>query len=71
MTGGYVDGVVSSSNRVDVVDVRSGEATSGPSLHHPRNWHAAAASSSSTSLFVFGGDDTASSCEVYDAQTRQ
>ncbi len=70
MTGGYVDGVVSSSNRVDVVDVRSGEASSGPSMHHPRNWHAAA-EDSPTSLFVFGGDDTASSCEVYDAQTRQ
>ncbi len=55
--------------QVDVVDVRSGETSRGPSMRHPRFRHAAAAST--TSLFVFGADDTGNSCEVFNAQARQ
>ncbi len=54
------------SSQVDVVDVRSGETSRGPSMCQPRIWHAAAASP--TSLFAFGGEN---SCEVFNAQTRQ
>ncbi len=43
----------SDSTHVDVVDVVSGETTSGPPMSHSRYWHAAAASP--TSIFVFGG----------------
>ncbi len=56
------------SSQVDVVDVRSGETSRGPSMRHPREWHATAASP--TSLFAFGGDTTANSCEVFNPQTR-
>ncbi len=51
VTGGEVGEAVM-SNRVDVVDVRSGETSRGPSMRHPRVGHAAAASP--TSVFVFG-----------------
>ncbi len=68
--GGAVDYQLSS--QVDVVDVSSGETSRGPSMRHPRQAHAAAASP--TSLFVFGGVvDTVgyNSCDVFSAQTRQ
>ncbi len=66
VTGGYMGG----SSRVDVVDVRSGETSRGPSMRQPRYCHATAASP--TSLIVFGGCWPAeNSCEVFNAQTRQ
>ncbi len=71
VTGGYVvEGHDRRPSRqVDVVDVRSGETSRGPSMRHPRLLHAAAASP--TSLFVFGGLPALDSCEVFNAQTRQ
>ncbi len=69
VTGGYVGEGFRSSSQVDVVDVRSGETNRGPSMRQPRVGHTAAASP--TSLFVFGGDGTENSCEVFNAQTRQ
>ncbi len=54
------------SSHVDVVDVRSGETSRGPSMRHPRWGHVAAASP--TSVFVLGGFK---SCEVLNPQTRQ
>ncbi len=63
VTGGF------QSSQVDVVDVSSGETSRGPSMRHPRYWHSAAASM--TSLFVFGGDATEKSVEVFNPQTRQ
>ncbi len=64
----YVTGGIMSS-QVDVIDVSSGETSRGPSMHQPREGHAAAASP--TSLFVFGGDETKKSCEVFNLQTNQ
>ncbi len=71
VTGGYVDEghIVYPSNQVDVVDVRSGETSRGPSMRQPRVGHTAAASP--TSVFVFSGEDTENSCKVFNAQTRQ
>ncbi len=63
VTGGNI------SSAVDVVDVGSGVASRGPPMRHPRVSHAAAASP--TLLFVFGGDDTDKSVEVFYPQTRQ
>ncbi len=57
------------SSQVDVVDVRSGETSRGPSMRHPRSWHATAASP--TSLFAFGGLPVLDSCEVLNPQMRQ
>ncbi len=57
------------SSQVDVIDVNSGDTSRGPSMHQPREGHAAAASP--TSLFVFGGDETKKSCEVFNLQTNQ
>ncbi len=60
------------SSQVDMVDVISGMTSRGPSMRHPRLWHATAVST--TLLFVFGGfDDTAEnvSCEVFNPSTRQ
>ncbi len=57
------------SSQVDVVDLSSGETSRGPSMRHPRVVHAAAAST--TSLFVFGGDATGKSVEVFNPQARQ
>ncbi len=57
------------SSQVDVVDVRSGQTSRGPSMRQPRARHAAAASP--TSVFVFGCWPTGNSCEVFNAQTRQ
>ncbi len=54
------------SNQVDVVDLSSGETSRGPPMRRPRFLHAAAAS-----LFVFGGDATDKSVEVFNPQTRQ
>ncbi len=51
------------SSQVDVVVVSSGETSRGLPMHQPREGHAAAASP--TSLFVFGGDETEKSCEVF------
>ncbi len=68
VTGGYVDegSFRYLSSQVDVVDVRSGETSRGPSMRH-RPWgHATAASPAS--LFAFGAGN---SCEVFNAQTRQ
>ncbi len=59
----------SRSSQVDVVDLSSGETSTGPSMRHPRACHAAAASP--TSLFVFGGLVTDNSVEVFNPQTRQ
>ncbi len=72
VTGGYVvEGHDRRPSRqVDVVDVRSGETSRGPSMRQPRYWHAAAAASP-TSLFAFGGVPSPNSCEVFNAQTRQ
>ncbi len=68
VTGG--EGGFSPSSRVDVVDVRSGETSRGPSMRNRRAWHATAASP--TSLFAFGGGlFTDNSCEVFNAHTRQ
>ncbi len=55
---------VGMSNQVDVVDVSSGETSRGPSMLHPRQWHATAASP--TKLFVFSGVDGGilNSCEL-------
>ncbi len=64
----YVTGGAESS-QVDVVDLSSGETSRGPSMRQPRAAHAAAASA--TSLFVFGGDATEKSVEVFKPQTRQ
>ncbi len=66
----YVTGG-SGSSQVDVVDLSSGETSIGPSMRHPRYWHAAVAST--TSLFVFGGEatETENSCELFNAQTKQ
>ncbi len=64
----YVTGG-SPSSQEDVVDVRSGETSRGPSMRHPRLENAAAASP--TSVFVFGGWPTKNSCEVFNAQMRQ
>ncbi len=52
------------SNQVDVVDVSSGETSTGPSILHPHRWLAAAASPAS--LFVFSGVDGGilNSCEL-------
>ncbi len=55
--------------QVDVVDLSSGERSRGPPMCHPRVVHAAAAST--TSLFVFGGDATGKSVEVFNPQARQ
>ncbi len=63
VTGGF------RSSQVDVVDLSSGETSRGPSMRRPRFLHAAAAST--TSLFVFGGDATRNSVEVFKPQTRQ
>ncbi len=57
------------SSQVDVVDVRSGASSRGPSMRHRRRWHAAAGSP--TSLFAFGCWLTENSCEVFNAHTRQ
>ncbi len=57
------------SSQVDVVDLSSGETSRGPPMRHRRYWHAAAASP--TSLFVFGGDATDKSVEVFNPQRRQ
>ncbi len=71
VTGGYVgEGHDRGpASQVDVVDVRSGETSRGPSMRHPRARHAAAAAP--TSLFAFGGLPIKKSCEVFNAQTRQ
>ncbi len=71
VTGGAVGEVLDLRlvSQVDAIDVSSGETSRGPSMCHPRNCHAAA--SSPTSLFVFGGDATNKSCEVFNPQTRQ
>ncbi len=72
VTGGFVGEGLDQlpSSQVDVVDVRSGETSRGPSMRHRRRWHAAAASP--TSLFAFGGGlFTDNSCEVFNAHTRQ
>ncbi len=73
VTGGAVNEVddLISSSAVNIVDVSSGETSRGPSMRHPREAHAAAASS--TSLFVFGGlyTETGNSCERFNAQTKQ
>ncbi len=73
VTGGAVDEVddLISSSQVDVVDVSSGETSRGPSMRHPRESHAAAASTAS--LFVFGGlyTETGNSCELFNAQAKQ
>ncbi len=69
VTGGNVGEGFSQLSQVDVVDVRSGETSRGPSMRQPRSRHAAAASP--TSLFAFGGDGTWNSCEVFNAQTRE
>ncbi len=63
VTGGF------RSSQVDVVDLSSGETSKGPSMRRPRFLHAAAAST--TSLFVFGGDDFEKLVEVFKPQTRQ
>ncbi len=63
VTGGF------QSSQVDVVDLSSGETSRGPSMRQPRYWHSAAAST--TSLFVFGGDATEKSVEVFNPQARQ
>ncbi len=68
-TGGNVGEGFSPSSQVDVVDVRSGETSRGPSMRQPRSRHAAAASP--TSLIVFGCWPAENSCEVFNAQTRQ
>ncbi len=61
----------SASSEVDVVDVSWGQTNRGPSMRHPRVGHAA--TSSTTSIFVFGGlyTDTKDSCEVFNPQTKQ
>ncbi len=64
----YVTGGIRSS-QVDVVDLSSGETSTGPPMRNPRACHAAAASP--TSLFVFGGHGTDKSVEVFNPQTRQ
>ncbi len=56
-------------SRVDVVDLSSGETSRGPSMRRSRFFHAAAVST--TSLFVFGGEATDKSVEVFNPQTRQ
>ncbi len=73
VTGGGESG----STQVDVVDVVSGDLTSGPPMSHSRYWHAAAASPKS--LFIFGGKvggsrfggQMISSSEWLDPQTGQ
>ncbi len=63
-------GCFSQSKQVDVVDVRSGWTSRGPSMRQPRVGHAAAASP--TSLFAFGGCwPNGDSCELFNPQTRQ
>ncbi len=57
------------SSQVDVVDLSSGETSRGPSMRRSRFFHAAAVST--TSLFVFGGEATYKSVEVFNPQTRQ
>ncbi len=57
------------ASQVDVVDLSNGETSRGPPMRRRRYWHAAAASP--TSLFVFGGDATDKSVEVFNPQTRQ
>ncbi len=71
VTGGALGDVIDPlpTSQVDVVDLGSGERCRYPSMRHPRNRHAAAAST--TSLFVFGGDATDKSVEVFNPQTRQ
>ncbi len=71
VTGGAVDEVddLISSSQVNFVDVRSGETSRGPPMRRHRFLHAAAAST--TSLFVFGGDATRNSVEVFNPQTMQ
>ncbi len=71
VTGGTLGDVtnLTPTSKVDVVDLTSGETSRGPPMRHPRYWHAAAASA--TSLFVFGGDTTDESVEVFNPQTRQ
>ncbi len=64
----YVTGGIRSS-QVDVVDLSSGETSTGPPMRNPRRSHAAAAST--TSLFVFGGHLNGISVEVFNPQTRQ
>ncbi len=71
VTGGALGDVINPrpTSQVDVVDVSSGETSTGPSMRDPRACHAVAASQ--TSLFVFGGTVTEKSVEVFNPQTRQ
>ncbi len=64
-------GGFSPSSQVDVVDVRSGETSRGPSMRQPGVGHAAAASPTSLFAFGFGCWPDLDSCEVFNAQTRQ